>query len=87
MGYPVLNVDNMKNITQKRFLLDSRANSSEPHSAFGYDSIMHFRGNLMEILAIHLELVLWYLIHKHSVFMEIKTFRNSSVISGFKMVD
>ncbi|XP_065763342.1 glutamyl aminopeptidase isoform X2 [Muntiacus reevesi] len=36
MGYPVLNVDNMKNITQKRFLLDSRANSSEPHSAFGY---------------------------------------------------
>lgn len=36
MGYPVLNVNNMKNITQKRFLLDSRANSSEPHSAFGY---------------------------------------------------
>ncbi|KAI4543140.1 hypothetical protein MG293_007266 [Ovis ammon polii] len=35
MGYPVLNVNNMKNITQKRFLLDSRANSSEPHSAFG----------------------------------------------------
>lgn len=36
MGYPVLNVDNMKNITQKRFLLDPRANASEPHSAFGY---------------------------------------------------
>ncbi|XP_029797794.1 glutamyl aminopeptidase [Suricata suricatta] len=36
MGYPVLNVKDMRNITQKRFLLDSRANSSEPHSALGY---------------------------------------------------
>lgn len=36
MGYPVLNVKNMRNITQKRFLLDSKANSSQPHSALGY---------------------------------------------------
>ncbi|KAF0884395.1 glutamyl aminopeptidase isoform X1 [Crocuta crocuta] len=36
MGYPVLDVKDMRNITQKRFLLDSRANSSEPHSALGY---------------------------------------------------
>ncbi|XP_046947665.1 glutamyl aminopeptidase isoform X2 [Lynx rufus] len=36
MGYPVLNVKDMRNITQKRFLLDSKANSSEPHSALGY---------------------------------------------------
>nr|XP_035953931.1 glutamyl aminopeptidase [Halichoerus grypus] len=35
MGYPVLNVKD-SNITQKRFLLDSRANLSEPHSPFGY---------------------------------------------------
>ncbi|XP_032189043.1 glutamyl aminopeptidase [Mustela erminea] len=36
MGYPVLNVKDMKNITQKRFLLDSKANLSEPHSDLGY---------------------------------------------------
>ncbi|KAI5138771.1 Glutamyl Aminopeptidase [Manis pentadactyla] len=36
MGYPVLNVKDMRNITQKRFLLDSRANSSQPHSILGY---------------------------------------------------
>ncbi|XP_007098311.2 glutamyl aminopeptidase [Panthera tigris] len=36
MGYPVLNVKDMRNITQKRFLLDPKANSSEPHSALGY---------------------------------------------------
>ncbi|KAK2495914.1 hypothetical protein MC885_001742 [Smutsia gigantea] len=36
MGYPVLNVKDMRNITQKRFLLDSRANSSQPHSVLGY---------------------------------------------------
>ncbi|XP_030719922.2 glutamyl aminopeptidase [Globicephala melas] len=36
MGYPVLNVEDMRNITQKRFLLDSRVNSSEPHSILGY---------------------------------------------------
>ncbi|KAM8804243.1 glutamyl aminopeptidase [Rhynchonycteris naso] len=36
MGYPVLNVRDMKNITQKRFLLDSRADPSQPHSDLGY---------------------------------------------------
>ncbi|XP_022371171.1 glutamyl aminopeptidase [Enhydra lutris kenyoni] len=36
MGYPVLNVNNTRNITQKRFLLDSKANLSEPHSDLGY---------------------------------------------------
>ncbi|XP_004380316.1 glutamyl aminopeptidase [Trichechus manatus latirostris] len=36
MGYPVLNVQDMGNITQKRFLLDSKANASEPHSELGY---------------------------------------------------
>lgn len=36
MGYPVLNVNAMKNIKQKRFLLDPKANSSLPHSEFGY---------------------------------------------------
>ncbi|KAF3815516.1 hypothetical protein GH733_016469 [Mirounga leonina] len=36
MGYPVLNVKDRRNITQKRFLLDSRANLSEPHSPLGY---------------------------------------------------
>lgn len=35
MGYPVLNVKDMRNITQKRFLLDSKANLSEPHSDLG----------------------------------------------------
>lgn len=35
MGYPVLNVKDMRNITQKRFLLDSKANPSEPHSDLG----------------------------------------------------
>ncbi|XP_010951987.2 glutamyl aminopeptidase [Camelus bactrianus] len=36
MGYPVLNVENTRTITQKRFLLDSKANASEPYSVFGY---------------------------------------------------
>ncbi|XP_055129956.1 glutamyl aminopeptidase isoform X4 [Symphalangus syndactylus] len=36
MGYPVLNVNGVKNITQKRFLLDSRANPSQPPSDLGY---------------------------------------------------
>lgn len=36
MGYPVLNVTDGRHITQKRFLLDSKANASEPHSALGY---------------------------------------------------
>lgn len=35
MGYPVLNVNGGKNITQKRFLLDSRANPSQPPSDLG----------------------------------------------------
>lgn len=35
MGYPVLDVKDMRNIIQKRFLLDPRANSSEPHSPLG----------------------------------------------------
>nr|XP_056711294.1 glutamyl aminopeptidase [Euleptes europaea] len=36
MGYPVLNVDSNLKITQKRFLLDPKANASEPPSAFSY---------------------------------------------------
>lgn len=36
MGYPVLNVNATKNIKQKRFILDPKANSSLPHSEFGY---------------------------------------------------
>ncbi|XP_014400200.1 PREDICTED: glutamyl aminopeptidase [Myotis brandtii] len=36
MGYPVLDVSDMKNIKQKRFLLDPKANSSLPHSELGY---------------------------------------------------
>ncbi|XP_006881151.1 PREDICTED: glutamyl aminopeptidase [Elephantulus edwardii] len=36
MGYPVLNVKDMKNITQKRFLLDSKADPSQPPSDLGY---------------------------------------------------
>ncbi|XP_058150075.1 glutamyl aminopeptidase [Dasypus novemcinctus] len=35
MGYPVLNVKK-REITQKRFLLDSRANASQPTSDLGY---------------------------------------------------
>ncbi|XP_006869398.1 PREDICTED: glutamyl aminopeptidase [Chrysochloris asiatica] len=36
MGYPVLDVRDRKNIKQKRFLLDPKANASEPHSDLGY---------------------------------------------------
>nr|XP_023420111.1 glutamyl aminopeptidase [Cavia porcellus] len=36
MGYPVLIVDNQRVLTQKRFLLDSRADPSQPPSALGY---------------------------------------------------
>ncbi|CAK6432894.1 unnamed protein product [Pipistrellus nathusii] len=36
MGYPVLNVNDMNNIKQKRFLLDPKANPSLPPSEFGY---------------------------------------------------
>ncbi|ELK36549.1 Glutamyl aminopeptidase [Myotis davidii] len=36
MGYPVLDVSDMKNIKQKRFLLDPKANPSLPHSELGY---------------------------------------------------
>uniref|UniRef100_G1PC96 Aminopeptidase n=1 Tax=Myotis lucifugus TaxID=59463 RepID=G1PC96_MYOLU len=36
MGYPVLDVTDMKNIKQKRFLLDPKANPSLPHSELGY---------------------------------------------------
>ncbi|XP_008831927.1 glutamyl aminopeptidase [Nannospalax galili] len=36
MGYPVLNVNNRQNIIQKRFLLDSKADPSQPPSALGY---------------------------------------------------
>uniref|UniRef100_A0A2K6GBQ7 Aminopeptidase n=1 Tax=Propithecus coquereli TaxID=379532 RepID=A0A2K6GBQ7_PROCO len=36
MGYPVLDVKDARNIVQKRFLLDSRADPSQPPSALGY---------------------------------------------------
>uniref|UniRef100_A0A8B7TUB8 Aminopeptidase n=1 Tax=Castor canadensis TaxID=51338 RepID=A0A8B7TUB8_CASCN len=36
MGYPVLDVHDLGNITQKRFLLDSKADPSQPPSDFGY---------------------------------------------------
>ncbi|KAF6129876.1 glutamyl aminopeptidase [Phyllostomus discolor] len=36
MGYPVLNVENKTAIVQKRFLLDARANLSQPPSNLGY---------------------------------------------------
>lgn len=36
MGYPVVTVTERKNITQKRFLLDSKADPSQPPSALGY---------------------------------------------------
>ncbi|XP_036121855.1 glutamyl aminopeptidase [Molossus molossus] len=36
MGYPVLDVRENRNIKQKRFLLDSRADPSLPHSDLGY---------------------------------------------------
>ncbi|XP_012621645.3 glutamyl aminopeptidase [Microcebus murinus] len=36
MGYPVLDVKDTGNIVQKRFLLDSRADPSQPPSALGY---------------------------------------------------
>ncbi|XP_062963861.1 glutamyl aminopeptidase isoform X1 [Cynocephalus volans] len=36
MGYPVLNVDYVRTVTQKRFLLDSAADPSQPVSDFGY---------------------------------------------------
>ncbi|KAM6220503.1 glutamyl aminopeptidase [Rhynchocyon petersi] len=36
MGYPVLTVKDKTSIIQKRFLLDSKANSSQPHSPLGY---------------------------------------------------
>ncbi|EMP40799.1 Glutamyl aminopeptidase [Chelonia mydas] len=36
MGYPVLSVDANLKVTQKRFLLDPSANTSEPTSALGY---------------------------------------------------
>ncbi|XP_037365446.1 glutamyl aminopeptidase [Talpa occidentalis] len=36
MGYPVLTVERMRTVKQKRFLLDSKANASLPHSELGY---------------------------------------------------
>ncbi|XP_054846689.1 glutamyl aminopeptidase [Eublepharis macularius] len=36
MGYPVLHVDSNSKITQKRFLLDPKANASQPPSTFSY---------------------------------------------------
>ncbi|XP_008579163.1 PREDICTED: glutamyl aminopeptidase-like isoform X2 [Galeopterus variegatus] len=36
MGYPVLNVNYTRTVTQKRFLLDSAADPSQPVSDFGY---------------------------------------------------
>ncbi|XP_055484080.1 glutamyl aminopeptidase [Psammomys obesus] len=36
MGYPVVTVMEKKNISQKRFLLDSKADPSQPPSALGY---------------------------------------------------
>lgn len=36
MGYPVLTVSGKQNIIQKRFLLDSKADPSQPPSALGY---------------------------------------------------
>lgn len=36
MGYPVLTVSGRQNITQKRFLLDHKADPSQPPSALGY---------------------------------------------------
>ncbi|XP_036887781.1 glutamyl aminopeptidase [Sturnira hondurensis] len=36
MGYPVLSVENKRTIIQKRFLLDARANLSQPPSDLGY---------------------------------------------------
>ncbi|XP_012369141.1 glutamyl aminopeptidase [Octodon degus] len=36
MGYPVLSVSNKSTVTQKRFLLDSRADPSQPPSDLGY---------------------------------------------------
>ncbi|XP_065261043.1 glutamyl aminopeptidase [Emys orbicularis] len=36
MGYPVLSVEANSKVTQRRFLLDPSANSSEPTSALGY---------------------------------------------------
>lgn len=36
MGYPVLNVKDMRSITQKRFLLDPKADASQPPSVLGY---------------------------------------------------
>lgn len=36
MGYPVLTVTNTRTVSQKRFLLDARANASQPPSILGY---------------------------------------------------
>ncbi|KAL8206925.1 UNVERIFIED_CONTAM: hypothetical protein K2H54_035314, partial [Gekko kuhli] len=36
MGYPVLNVDSNSKVTQKRFLLDPKANASQPTSTYSY---------------------------------------------------
>ncbi|XP_075400037.1 glutamyl aminopeptidase [Tenrec ecaudatus] len=36
MSYPVLHVKDTRNVTQKRFLLDAKANASQPHSDLGY---------------------------------------------------
>lgn len=36
MGYPVVTVSGKQNITQKRFLLDNKADPSQPPSALGY---------------------------------------------------
>ncbi|KAM5255847.1 glutamyl aminopeptidase [Ctenodactylus gundi] len=36
MGYPVLSVNNLNTVAQKRFLLDSQADPSQPSSDFGY---------------------------------------------------
>lgn len=36
MGYPVLTVSGRQNISQRRFLLDSKADPSQPPSEFGY---------------------------------------------------
>ncbi|XP_072351999.1 glutamyl aminopeptidase [Scyliorhinus torazame] len=36
MGFPVLTVESISTVTQKRFLLDSKANASEPHSPLNY---------------------------------------------------
>ncbi|XP_063493298.1 glutamyl aminopeptidase isoform X3 [Symphalangus syndactylus] len=59
MGYPVLNVNGVKNITQKRFLLDSRANPSQPPSDLGGNAFLKINPDHIGFYHVNYEVATW----------------------------